>query len=256
MILCVLLMHIYIYISNQTPVSPSSNRQGGHQSPSLRLRVLHYPPTDLVRLFLRLQRVPSQDVPNDLILWYVTKIVYLSQKQDQFSVKSSNLFIDLIALIVRMFIVRYTKQVAASNTAIGSLRKFWGDPHVDMYSKSMFFRAIPCNLLLWGCKSWALRQSLLNTLDVFLHRNIRRILGINITKVIYMRINNTSIRIMSYNIPCIRNQVAFRQLSYVDKIFWRKESHIPTHLLTAQSNHPRKHDQPLLTNNISLARNL
>ena len=27
-----------------------------------------------------------------------------------------------------------TKRVAAANTAMGSLRNFWGDPHVDMYS--------------------------------------------------------------------------------------------------------------------------
>ena len=46
---------------------------------------------------------------------------------------------------------------------------------------------------------------------------------INMTKVRDMNINNTSIRIMFYNIPCIRNQVAFRKLSYVVKIFRRKE---------------------------------
>ena len=120
----------------------------------------------------------------------------------------------------------------------------------------MVFRAIPCNLLLWGCKSWALRQSLLNTLDVFLHRNIRRILGINMTKVRDMRIKNTSVWIIFYNIPCIRNQLAFRQLSYVGKNFWREESHVLNRLLTAWSNHPRKRGQPLLMNKMSLARNL
>ena len=78
---------------------------------------------------------------------------------------------------------------------------------------------------MWGCDSWVLRQSLLNTLEGFLHRNIRRILGINMTKLRDMRINNTSIRIMFYNIPCIRSQVAFRKLSYVGKIFRREGSH-------------------------------
>ena len=50
---------------------------------------------------------PAQDVPYVLILWYVSKIVYLLYEQDQFSIKSSNLFFDLIALIVREFIIRY-----------------------------------------------------------------------------------------------------------------------------------------------------
>ena len=71
-----------------------------------------------------------------------------------------------------------------------------------------------------------------------------------------MRIKNTSIKVMFYNIPCIRNQVAFQELSYVVNILWSKEFHIPTRLLTSCSNHPRKRCRPLLTNNISLARNL
>ena len=120
----------------------------------------------------------------------------------------------------------------------------------------MIFRAISCNLLLWVCKSWALRHSVLNTLDIFLHRNIRRIWVIYMTKVRDMRIKNTFIRLMFYNIPCIRNQVAFQKLSYIGKIFRRKESHVPNCLLMAWSNLTRKRGQPLLMNKISLARNL
>ena len=70
-----------------------------------------------------------------------------------------------------------------------------------------------------------------------------------------MRIKNTSIWIMFYKIPCIRNQVAFRQLYYVGKIFRSEDSHIPTCLLTDCSNQPRKRGWPLIKNNMSLARN-
>ena len=49
------------------------------------------------------RRGSAQGVPYDLILWYVSKIIYLSKEWEQFSVKSSNLFIDLI---VRTFVVR------------------------------------------------------------------------------------------------------------------------------------------------------
>ena len=125
-----------------------------------------------------------------------------------------------------------------------------------MYWKYMIFLAIPCNFLLWGCDSWVLRQFLLDTLEVFLHRNIMNILGINMTKVRDMRIKNKSIRIMFYNIPCIRNQATFRQLSYVGKIFRCKWPHLPTGLLKAWCNHPGNRGRPLLTNKMSLARNL
>ena len=74
--------------------------------------------------------------------------------------------------------------------------------------------------------------------------------------VIETKVKNTSIRIKFYNIPCIRNQVAFRQLSYVGKIFRREGTHLPTRLLTAWCDHPRKRGRPLLTNKMSLARNL
>ena len=66
-----------------------------------------------------------------------------------------------------------SKRIAAANAAMGALEKFCIYDHVDMYSKYMIFRAIPCNLLLWGCESWALRQSLLDLLEIFLYPNIR-----------------------------------------------------------------------------------
>ena len=67
---------------------------------------------------------------------------------------------------------------------IGDLNQFWFDRAVDDYIKYLIFRAIPCNLLLWGCESWALREATLWKLEVFLHCNIQKILGITITQVI------------------------------------------------------------------------
>ena len=110
----------------------------------------------------------------------------------------------------------------------------------NTYSKYLLFKAIPCNLLLWGCKSWALRKSLLASLEVFLHRGIRRILKIRMSEVIKQHITNTSIREKFYNIPTIKKQIALRQLTYLGKIFRREESHIPTRLLTVWCDHQRK----------------
>ena len=107
-----------------------------------------------------------------------------------------------------------------------------------------------------GMRELGVEKVLPYILGVFINRKISRILGINMIKVRYMRIKNTSIRIMFYNIPCILNQVAFQQLSYVCNIFRHEEYHVPTRLLTAWSNHPRKRGRPLLKNKMSLARNL
>ena len=69
-------------------------------------------------------------------------------------------------------------------------------------------------------------------------------------------IKNSRIWVMFYNIPCVRNQVAFKQLTYVGKLLRREASHVPTRFLTAWCNNPRKRGRPLLTNKDTLFRNL
>ena len=75
------------------------------------------------------------------------------------------------------------KRLAAANASMGAMSKVWDDDNVDTYSKHLLFKATPCNLLLWGCEIWALRKSLLASLEVFLHRGIRRILKIRMSEV-------------------------------------------------------------------------
>ena len=69
-------------------------------------------------------------------------------------------------------------------------------------------------------------------------------------------IENSHICTMFYNIPCVRNQVAFRQLTYVGKIIRREGSHVPTRLLTAWCYYPRKRGGQLVTNKDILLKNL
>ena len=148
------------------------------------------------------------------------------------------------------------RRIGTSNASMGALEILWRDHHVDVYSKYIIFWEIPCNLLLWGCESWALCQSLLNKLDVFLHRIIRRILGIIMGQVIERHIKNSHIFTMFYNIPCMRNQAAFRQMTYVGKILCCESYHVPTRFLTAWCNSPSKWGGQLLTKKDRLVRKL
>ena len=61
---------------------------------------------------------------------------------------------------------------------------------------------------------------------------------------------------MFFNIPTIRNQIAFRQLTYIEKIVRRESTHIPTRLLTAWCDHPRKVGRPLITKKKCIVKNL
>ena len=79
---------------------------------------------------------------------------------------------------------------------------------------------------------------------------------IKMCQVIDRHINNASLREKFYNIPMIKNQITFWQLTYLRKIFHREASQIPTRLLTAWCDHPRKVGRPLLTNKKSIVRNI
>ncbi len=60
------------------------------------------------------------------------------------------------------------KRVTAATQSMGALKTVWDSPHLDIWSKYLLFRAIPMNLLLWGCKIWLMRKALSNKLKVFL----------------------------------------------------------------------------------------
>ena len=64
-----------------------------------------------------------------------------------------------------------------------ALNHFWKYTSIDLRRKYLISVAIPVNILIWGCESWSLRVSLLNKLEVFIHRSIRRILGVTRTKL-------------------------------------------------------------------------
>ena len=83
-----------------------------------------------------------------------------------------------------------TSRLAAANTSMGRLKEVWRNPHLDVYNKYLLFCAIPMNLLLWGAETWSLKKSQLDKLEVFLHRSIRRILQISMTKVREQRLHN------------------------------------------------------------------
>jgi len=65
-----------------------------------------------------------------------------------------------------------TAQIASATAAMGALKDVWRNPHLDIYNKYLLFQAIPMNLLLWGAKTWSLRKTQLDQLEVFLHRSI------------------------------------------------------------------------------------
>ena len=147
-------------------------------------------------------------------------------------------------------------RLAQASAALGYLQYFWKYPSVDVHSKYLIFCAILVNLLLWGCESWALRETRLSKLEVLFHRSIRRILGITITQVIDERITNESVRMRFCRIPSICNLLAKRQLTFIGKVVRNSPNQIPTRLLTAWCDHPRRQGRVLQMNKKNPCRNI
>jgi hypothetical protein len=102
---------------------------------------------------------------------------------------------------------------------MGALKEIWNNPYLDTYNKYLLFRAIPMNLLFWGCETWSLPQSLLDKLEVFLHKSIRRILKISMFRVINKKLRNEQVRTTFYAMPCVKNMIAARQLDYLENYY-------------------------------------
>ena len=139
---------------------------------------------------------------------------------------------------------------------MGALAKFWTDASVDNRRKYLIFLAIPINLLLCGCEIWSLQTSLLKKLEVFLHRSIRRILGISLAEVKDQHITNYTVSKKFFGIPNIEKNIATRQLTFIVKMARNSDDHLTTKLLTAWCNHNIRHGGVLNTNKKYIVHNL
>ena len=139
---------------------------------------------------------------------------------------------------------------------MGMVKNIWNCHYINLFLKYEYFLGLVINILLFGCKSWALKESSLNNLDVFLHQSIRQILNINMKQVMDEKISNKKIRKRFYDIPDIRRMIAARQLKYVGKVVRSDDTFIPKQLLTAWVSNTRPQGRPLTTNKNSLAKSL
>ena len=149
-----------------------------------------------------------------------------------------------------------SQRITKAFQSMGALKNVWDDPHIDLYSKYLLFMAIPINQLLWGCESWALKESSLKDIDIFITQSIRRIIGISMTEVKENKITNKKLQERFYNIPTGRCMIASRQLQFLGKIVRSEDSSIPKQLLTAWVNHKRLPGGVLTTTKNSYVKSL
>ena len=120
------------------------------------------------------------------------------------------------------------------------------------------FRAVPVNLLLWGCKTWATREKLMQKLEVLLHQSCRQILRISMARVKEERVTNEgkSIREVFHNMLGVSNTIAARQMLFIRKVGHGSIKQPPKMKLTAWCDNKRKVGGPHKHNKDYLIKNL
>ena len=78
---------------------------------------------------------------------------------------------------------------------------------MDISAKVLIYLAIPVNLLLWGCQSWALTKVLAKKLEIFHMRCLRRILNIQWNNVKELKILKIQAREKFKNTDTIEKKI-------------------------------------------------
>ena len=143
-------------------------------------------------------------------------------------------------------------RIASASKSMGALKLFFHRAEVSLQAKYLVFMAIPINLLLWGCESWALRKDLLNKLERFVRRKIRGILKLNMWHIKEQRITIKQLQERFNNIPDVQTLVDVRTMQFLGKVVRGDVSLPPRQLLIAFVPNTRSRGRPLKCNKESL----
>ena len=89
------------------------------------------------------------------------------------AVETDNIIVQLVSFISFTKVFKYLgswisynlcdeydilQRIKKANQAMGTLNFFWNTDLVDLHDKYKIFMAVPLNLLLWACESWAITK--------------------------------------------------------------------------------------------------
>ena len=138
-------------------------------------------------------------------------------------------------------------RIKKTNQAMGTLNIFWNSDQVDICAKFNIYLALPINLLLLGCESWALSKILLKKLEVFYMQYLLRILHIKWDEVGEDKIANISVRAKFNDIGSIETISTKRRFLFLGKIIRMPFKCIPARLITTFLENKRPIARPKVT---------
>ena len=108
--------------------------------------------------------------------------------------------------------------------------------------------AIPINLLLWECESWALRADLSKKLERFFNWKVRNIININLWHVKRYRITTYETQKRFNNIPSVETMIDVQRMQFLGKLVHGPVSLPPGQLLIAFIPNFCKEGKPIKCN--------
>ena len=117
-------------------------------------------------------------------------------------------------------------RLAKAGSAFFRLNRLWSDRHVSVQVRCSVYKTIVQATLLYSCEAWAVTQALLDCLDTFQMRCLRRICHISLRE----KRTNSSI-LEACKMKSIRSLVRYRRLRWLGHMARMSDDRLPKQLL-------------------------
>ena len=136
------------------------------------------------------------------------------------------------------------KRIKQGSVAVQQLLNVWRNKQVPLWAKKYLYLALPLNIVLWGCESWALTAESRRKLSSFHHKSIRKILGISMFEVKEQSITNEQVRKMFHNVKNIDEIVRQRALDCLGTQARLPDTRLPKKMITSWVRNARESKHP------------
>ena len=125
------------------------------------------------------------------------------------------------------------ERIKKANQGMGALNFVWNASELDLGAKIHLYLAIPLNLLLWWCESWALTKALRRKIESCHHRHMRRILGLSWKDVRDQHITNAQVRHHFSSALLACDTISQQRLAFVGQVARQDAFCVPKKFLSA-----------------------
>ena len=123
-------------------------------------------------------------------------------------------------------------RLALAGHAFKKLSRLWGDQHLSTNLKLTVYKAVVMATLLYGCESWACPLAMIQPLEVFHMRCLRRLCRISLRQ----RLRNEQI-LARCKMENVESLMRFRRLKWLGHVARMDNSRLPKRLLLGNLTH-------------------